>query len=74
MRQAGLTNWQLLQASTINAAKVLGAQNEWGSIAKGKIANMVLLNANPLDGLVNWRKIDWIINKGVALKPESVRK
>ena len=74
MRQAGLNNWQLLQASTINAAKVLGAQNEWGSIAKGKIANMVLLNANPLDGLVNWRKIDWIINKGVALKPESVRK
>jgi len=74
MRQAGLNNWQLLQASTINAAKVLGAQNEWGSIAKGKIANMVLLNANPLDGLVNWRKIDWIINKGVPLKPESVRK
>lgn len=74
MRQAGLNNWQLLQASTINVAKVLGAQHEWGSIAKGKLANMVLLTSNPLDGLANWRKIDWIINKGVALKPGSVMK
>ena len=74
MRQAGLNSWQLLQASTINVAKVMGTQSEWGSIAKGKIANMVLLTANPLDGLANWRKIDWIINKGVAIKPDSVRK
>ncbi|HEV8286424.1 MAG TPA: amidohydrolase family protein [Chitinophagaceae bacterium] len=72
MQHAGLNNWQLLQASTINVAKILGKQNEWGSIAKGKTANMVLLSANPLDNLANWRKIDWIINKGVALKPASL--
>ena len=72
MQDAGLTTWQLLQASTINAAKAVNKQTEWGSIAKNKQANMVLLNANPLDSLANWRKIDWVINKGIAWKPDSL--
>jgi imidazolonepropionase-like amidohydrolase len=72
MQQAGFNNWQLLQSSTINAAKAVGKQDEWGSIEKGKIANMVLLNANPLSDLANWRKIDYVISKGVAIKPDSL--
>lgn len=37
MQQAGMNNWQLLEASTINGAKALGQdKKEWGSIAKGK--------------------------------------
>lgn len=72
MKDAGLDNWQLLQASTVNGAKAMGKQNEWGTITKGKDANLVLLNANPLDNLDNWRKIDWVINKGVAFKPDSL--
>jgi imidazolonepropionase-like amidohydrolase len=72
MQQAGLTTWQLLQSATINGAKAVGKENEWGSIAKGKMANMVLLNANPLDNLSNWKKIDRIINKGIAFHPDSL--
>jgi imidazolonepropionase-like amidohydrolase len=72
MQAAGLSNWQLLQSSTINGAKAVGQENDWGSIAKDKQANMVLLNANPLDSLSNWRKIDWVINKGKAWKPDSL--
>jgi imidazolonepropionase-like amidohydrolase len=68
MKQAGLTNWQLLQASTINPAKAIGQEKQWGSITAGKLANMVLLNANPLDEISNWRKIDVVINKGVVVK------
>ncbi|MEP6675545.1 MAG: amidohydrolase family protein, partial [Ferruginibacter sp.] len=74
MQDAGMNTWQLLQSSTINAAKSIGKQNEWGSIAKNKKANMVLLNANPLDSIANWRKIDWIINKGIAMKPDTIIK
>lgn len=68
MKQAGLTNWQLMQASTINPAKAIGQEKQWGSIAPGKLANMVLLSANPLDDISNWRKIDVVINKGSAVK------
>ena len=72
MQMAGMNNWQLLEASTINGAKALGQENEWGSIANNKLANMLVLSANPLDNLSNWRKIDWVINKGVPQLPASL--
>lgn len=73
MKDAGMDYWQLLQSSTINGARAVNKQDSWGSIAKGKIANMVLLSANPLEGLENWQKIDGVINKGVFFKPDSLR-
>lgn len=72
MQQAGMNNWQLLEASTINGAKALGQEKEWGSIAKGKTANLLLFTANPLDSLANWRKISQVINKGVVLDPAKL--
>jgi len=74
MQKAGLTLWQLLEASTINGAKAVGQEKEWGSIAPGKTANMVLLNKDPLVDLSNWRSIDRIINKGVAFESASIVK
>ncbi len=72
MKKAGINMWDLLIASTINGAKAAGRQLESGSISKGKEANMVLLNSNPLDSLSNWRKISLVINKGRALDPEKL--
>src|SRR6218665_278851 len=71
MQDAGFNTWDLLQAATINGAKALNKQAGWGSIAKNKQADLVLLNANPVESLENWRKIDWVINKGVPFKPDS---
>ena len=72
MQQAGFNMWQLLQSSTINAARAVGKEKEFGSIQKGKRADLLLLNANPLDSIANWRKIETVINKGVVLKPDSL--
>jgi imidazolonepropionase-like amidohydrolase len=72
MQRAGLGGWQLLQASTINGAKAAGQEKEWGSISKNKLGNMVLLNANPLDNLDNWKKIDRVIIKGKIFIPDSL--
>ncbi len=74
MQKAGMNNWQLLQSSTINGAKAAGQEKEWGSIAKNKWANLVLLYANPLDSLANWKKIDRVINKGKIFFPDSLVK
>jgi|SRR5687768_5267145 len=74
MQAAGLNNWQLLQASTINGAKAVGRENEWGSIAKNKLGNMVLLNANPLDSIANWKEIELVINKGIPMRPDTIVK
>lgn len=71
MHRSGFDLWQLLQASTINGAKAVGKDAEFGSIKKGKVADMVLLDKNPLDSLANWRSFTWVIRKGEAFSPQS---
>ena len=74
MQQSGMSMWELVQASTINGASAVGKESEFGSVATGKRADFLLLTANPLDSLANWKSIEWVINKGLALKPDSVLK
>lgn len=72
MQESGMNLWQLLQSSTINGAKAIARENEFGSIETGKQANLVLLDANPLDNLENWKKINLVINKGELLDPGKI--
>lgn len=72
MQKAGMNNWQIMQASTVNGAKMLAKENEFGTIAVGKKANLILLNANPIEDLENSTKIDKVINKGVVFSPENI--
>jgi len=74
MHNAGMSIPQILQASTINGAKALGKQDLFGSIEKGKLANMLLLNVNPLENLYNWKQIDMVINKGTVVNLETIIK
>ncbi|HEY0730899.1 MAG TPA: amidohydrolase family protein, partial [Chitinophagaceae bacterium] len=74
MKQSGLSNWQLLQASTINGAKAVGQEQKTGSIMKGKIADLVLLDKNPVEDIMNLKTIVTVINKGAAHDPVSVHK
>ena len=43
---------------TINAARVLGVDNRYGTIEPGKVADLIVLNADPLADITNSRKID----------------
>jgi imidazolonepropionase-like amidohydrolase len=72
MQHAGLSNWQIITASTINGAKVLGKENEFGTITKGKTADLLILNANPADNLANLEKIDQILHRGTSFSPDSL--
>jgi hypothetical protein len=58
--RAGLTNYQVLCAATINAAKYMNQSNKWGSVTVSKDANLILLNANPLINLDNLNSIEGI--------------
>ena len=74
MKKSGLSNWQIIQSATINAAQLFNKENNTGSISIGKKADMVLLNANPIDSLENLVKIDLVFNKGYAIKPDTLIK
>lgn len=72
MKSAGMSNWQILQSSTINGAKAVGKQKEWGSIAVGKRADLLLLSANPADNLDNLLQIQLIFHRGEKIIPSSL--
>ncbi len=72
MQKSGLTNWQILQASTINGARLLGREKEFGTITKGKKANLVLLDADPVTDIENITRIYRVINKGVVIDPDTL--
>ena len=62
--EAGLTPMQALQAATLNPAKFLGTTADMGTVEKGKIADLVLLDANPLEDINNTRKIQAVVLAG----------
>ena len=55
---------QALQAATCNAAKFLGKFDDVGSIQPGKLADLVLLSASPLENIRNTRRIAAVISGG----------
>ena len=69
--QAGLTPMEALQAATRNPATFLGKLNSFGTIEKGKIADFVLLEANPLEDIHNTGRVAAVVIGGrLILKPE----
>ncbi len=64
----GFTPEEIIKISSYNAAKMLGISNEYGSIEEGKIADMVLLNENPLESISNSLAINTVIKNGVIQK------
>jgi imidazolonepropionase-like amidohydrolase len=65
--EAGLTPMQALQAATSGPAEFLGLSAKQGSIAPGKRADLLLLDANPLDDIHNTQKIRAVILNGKLL-------
>lgn len=65
---SGLTPMQALQAATINSATVTNRSKDLGSIETGKLADLVLLSADPLADIHNTAKIDAVIVDGKLLR------
>ncbi len=65
--RAGLTPMEALQAGTRNPAEFLGRLDSQGTIAAGKNADLVLLDANPLDDIHNTQKIRAVVVRGKLL-------
>jgi len=62
--EAGFTPMEALQAATIVPARAMQLEAELGTIEKGKRADMVVLNANPIENIRNIRSVRWTISDG----------
>jgi imidazolonepropionase-like amidohydrolase len=62
--EAGLTPLKALQAATLNPARVLSLENSLGTVKAGKLADLVLLDANPLEDISNTQRIRAVVADG----------
>ena len=74
MKEAGLTNMQILQSTTVNAAKLFGGDTgaHIGKIDNGYFADLVILKSNPADDIANASDIDTVIKNGVVYPADSI--
>jgi imidazolonepropionase-like amidohydrolase len=74
MKEAGLTPMQILQCATANAAKLFGGDigAHIGKAENGYLADLVILNSNPVDDIKNASDIDSVIKNGVIYPADSI--
>jgi imidazolonepropionase-like amidohydrolase len=70
--QAGLSPLAALQTATINPAKYAGKEKEIGTVTKGKLADLILLDANPLADINNVRAINAVVVNGKLLQRKDL--
>ena len=70
--QAGLSPLEALQAATLNPARYLEQEDEFGTVETGKRADLVLLEANPLEDIRNTRRIAAVVVAGKLLQKDRL--
>jgi len=62
--QAGFTPMEAIQAATIVPARVMGLDKETGTVEIGKRADLIVLDANPLEDIHNIRRVHYVVANG----------
>lgn len=68
LQQAGLAPMDVLVAATRIGARAMGREAELGTIAEGKLADLVLVDADPTTDIANLRRVRWVMKGGVILR------
>ena len=66
MQAAGMTPAQVLTASTLGGARAMGREKEFGTLEKGKDADVLVVGADPTADIHNLRQVKWVARAGVV--------
>jgi imidazolonepropionase-like amidohydrolase len=69
---SGIPLRAIFEAGTINNARQFRLEKDYGTIQVGKIANLLVLNADPVESVESWSKIDKVILRGKLIERESL--
>jgi len=72
MQSGGLTEHQALRVATLFGAEAIGVQNDVGSIEPGKLADLVIFEQSPLDGMRNTNTIQMVMKNGRLYDGDSL--
>ncbi len=71
--QAGIPPLEVLRIATQQAAEAVGAEGDLGTLEPGKLADLILLDANPLEDIRNTQTIWRVFKGGWLFDPERLR-
>jgi imidazolonepropionase-like amidohydrolase len=72
MVEGGLKPADVIRAATINAARMIGREKDLGSVEAGKFADLLILDANPLDDIKAVRRVYRVVKGGVVYDPAQL--
>jgi imidazolonepropionase-like amidohydrolase len=72
LQQGGMTNLEALRAATLDGARYLGMDGDLGSIEKGKLADLVVLDRNPLENIRNSESIHMVVLNGRVMDAKTL--
>ncbi len=72
MVRAGLTTLEVLRSATTNGARALGMERDLGVIAPGKLADLVVVDGNPLADIANLSRIHRVVKDGLPFDPDAL--
>mgnify|MGYP003147109812 CR=1 FL=1 len=71
-KEAGLSNYEVLKTATVNASQTHAIMNKLGTLEEGKIANLLLVDENPLVKLSTLKKPNYVFIKGRKLDRKTL--
>ncbi|WP_082994997.1 amidohydrolase family protein [Aquimarina megaterium] len=72
--KAGIPTSEVLKIATLNSAKIAGVNDNLGSIEEGKLADLILVDGNPVNDINDIRKVELTIKNGNIYNPEKLYK
>jgi imidazolonepropionase-like amidohydrolase len=66
LSEAGFSSAEVLRTATVNPAKALGRETDLGTVEANKLADLVVLDANPLTDIRNTMKVHRVIKGGIV--------
>ena len=68
MVEAGMPPMKAIQSATVEAAKLLGEYDQLGSLAEGKVADIIAVNGNPVEDITILEEVDFVMKSGRVYK------
>ena len=70
--ESGIPNADVLRIATLGAARVMKRDNELGSVERGKLADIIIIDGNPVSKMSDIRKVETVIKDGVIYKSADI--
>ncbi|HKW57011.1 MAG TPA: amidohydrolase family protein [Candidatus Acidoferrum sp.] len=72
LASGGMTPMEVLRCATVNGSKIVGRPQDLGSIETGKLADLLILDKNPLEDIHNTNTIHWVMKNGELFEGDTL--